>query len=197
MSRELAPSPKTPASRRKSTSPADLTVFSDTKDAERYVNLMKSLEREIPVWPPIDELLSSGQKLRTIQDLDSIAVRLQYGRPRTMRVERPEQVIEGWVLKRERSECMRHVIVPGITTKKQRKEAGVFSANGSTWIQQEFAPLLILLGEWRAIFVHQQHKATLHTEVKSQCVWEWDVQQDRWSLSELRCEEPSTSAKIH
>ena len=147
---------------------------------------MQNLERSIPVWPPIGELLSSGQKFRTIQDLDEIAVGLRCGRPRTLLVERREQIIDGWVLKRERSECMQHVIVPGITNRQQESQANVSPKNGPRWIQQEYAPLLVQLGEWRAIFVNQEHVVTLQTELKSQCTWTWDIQQDRWSLSELQ-----------
>jgi hypothetical protein len=158
-------------------------IFSKKEDADEYLKLMKTLEQSIPVWPPIDELVSCGHKFRTIQDLEVIALRLGYARPQTKLVDGTDDVVTGWVLKRERSECMEHVFVPGIT--KPGSLPG-FGLAGSRWIQQEFAPLLVQLGEWRAIFVDQEHIATVHTELKAHAVWSWDVQHDRWSLSELQ-----------
>jgi len=154
--------------------------FCDVDDAKIYVKAFAQLERVIPVWPPTAEMLYAGEKIKIVQDLDRIASRLGSPRPRTLPLTEAVPLHDGWVAKREHSHGMRHVILPSPGTKQR------IGRGAKRWFQQQFAPLLVQLGEWRAIFVHCQHMITIHARPTGDSGWTGGPQHDQWSLADLR-----------
>jgi hypothetical protein len=154
--------------------------FNNAEDARIYVEAFYELERVIPVWPPIAEMLYAGEKIQTVKDLDRIASGLGSSRPKTIPLTETAPLLEGWVAKREYSNGMKHVILPSRSLKER------IGQGEKRWFQQQFAPLLIQLGEWRAVFVHCRHMVTLHTRPKGDSGWTGVSQNDRWSLADLR-----------
>jgi hypothetical protein len=158
--------------------------FCNVGDAKVYMKALTRLEQAIPVWPPTAEMLYAGEKMKIVQDLDLIASRSGSSRPTTLPLTETAPLLEGWVAKREHSDGMRHVLLPGRGRGINIKQRIRQSERG--WLQQQFAPLLIQLGEWRAIFVHCQHMVTIHTRPKGDSGWTSGPQHDRWSLADLR-----------
>jgi hypothetical protein len=154
--------------------------FCDVEDAKIYVKALDQLERVIPVWPPTAEMLYAGEKMKIVEDLDRIASGLGSSRPKTIPLNEIAPLHEGWVAKREHSDGMRHVILPSWGIKERIWQGE------KRWFQQQFAPLLIQLGEWRAIFVHCRHMVTIHARPKGDSGWTGTPQHDLWSLADIR-----------
>lgn len=129
---------------------------------QKYLSRLQILESIVPVWPPSKEILRASNKFNVIVDLDQIASRtVNSPRPLTTRLSRTDlsQSFEGWILKREGSDCNRHVFLPGrVDPSNLPPDRGHFR-----WLKQSYVPTLRQLGEWRIILVDCQPLWVVHT----------------------------------
>ncbi|KAG1771569.1 hypothetical protein EV702DRAFT_1048922 [Suillus placidus] len=126
------------------------------------VDPRQMLESIVPVWPPSREILRASIKFNVIVNLDQIATRMVNSpRPRTTLLSRNNvsQSFEGWILKREGSDCNRHVLLPGkVDPLNLPPDCGHFR-----WLKQSYVPTLRKLGEWRIILVDCLPLWVVHT----------------------------------
>lgn len=153
---------------------------------------MGTISKEIPVWPPIEEMIAST-KWAVIQHLDHIAENITNTvRPKTKILQIPVALpLENVVIKRERSDTCRHCLFPqhikNMSAKKLNEYLNKNSIDDCYWLHQEFVPLLRQFGEWRVYFIGGQLSFTLLTEVTPKGVF--SIRQgDCWTLEELTCD---------
>ena len=129
---------------------------------QQYLCRLQMLESTVPVWPPSREMLHASRKFNVITDLDQIASRtINSPRPLTTILSRADvsQSFEGCILKREGSDCARHVLLPGgVDPSNLPSDLGHFR-----WLKQSYVPSLQKLGEWRMILVDCQPLWVVHT----------------------------------
>ncbi|KAG2362865.1 hypothetical protein BDR07DRAFT_1484225 [Suillus spraguei] len=129
---------------------------------QQYLSGLQILESIVPVWPPSQEMLHGSRKFNVINDLDQIASRMANSpRPQTTILSRTDisQSFEGWILKREGSDCNRHVLLPGqVDPLNLPPDRGQFR-----WLKQSYVPALRTLGEWRIVLVDCQPVFVVHT----------------------------------
>ncbi|KAG2081868.1 hypothetical protein BD769DRAFT_1683594 [Suillus cothurnatus] len=120
------------------------------------------LESIVPVWPPSKEIRHASMKLNVIVDLDQIASRMVNSpRPVTTLLSHTDvsQSFDNWILKREGSDCNRHVLLPErVDPLNLPPDRGRFR-----WLKQSYVPTLQKLGEWRIILVDCQPLWVVHT----------------------------------
>ncbi|KAG2088842.1 uncharacterized protein F5147DRAFT_780850 [Suillus discolor] len=116
----------------------------------------------MPVWPPSREVLRASRKFNVIMDLDQIATRMVNSpRPLTTILSHTNvsQSFEGFILKREGSDCTRHVLLPDrVDPLNLPPDLGHFR-----WLKQSYVPTLQQLGEWRMILVDCKPLYVIHT----------------------------------
>ncbi|KAG1838461.1 hypothetical protein DFJ58DRAFT_733834 [Suillus subalutaceus] len=129
---------------------------------QQYIYGLQMLESIVPVWPPSREILRASIKFNVIINLDQIASRMVNSpRPRTTLLSRNDvsQSFAGWILKREGSDCNRHVLLPGkVDPLNLPPDCGHFR-----WLKQSYVPTLRKLGEWRIILVDCLPLWVVHT----------------------------------
>jgi hypothetical protein len=166
--------------------------FKTERDIARYTDHMIGLSQKLPVWPPVEEILAAT-KWNLIQTLDTIAANVTHTiRPRTTILETPVtslESLEGFIVKRERSDCSRHFVSPqgiqkmGLTG--LNKWLRRYWVDGASWLKQEYVPQLATLGEWRVYIIDRKISFTLLTEwIRGKVVC--TPQTDIWTLQELR-----------
>lgn len=128
----------------------------------RYLCGLQMLESIMPVWPPSREMLHASIKFNVIVNLDQISSGMVNSpRPQTTLLSRADasQSFEGWILKREGSDCNRHVLLPGkVDPFNLPLDKGHFR-----WLKQSYVPTLQKLGEWRIVLVDCQPLWVVHT----------------------------------
>jgi hypothetical protein len=129
---------------------------------QRYLCGLQILESIMPVWPPSREVLRASRKFNVIMDLDQIATRtVNSPRPLTtiLSHNNTSQSFEDFVLKREGSDCTRHVLLPdSVDPLNLPPDLGHFR-----WLKQSYVPALQRLGEWRMILVDCKPLYVIHT----------------------------------
>ncbi|KAG2335749.1 hypothetical protein BDR05DRAFT_971466 [Suillus weaverae] len=129
---------------------------------QQYLCGLQTLESIVPVWPPSREILHASIKFNVIVNLDQIAARMVNSpRPQTTPLSRNDvsQSFEGWILKREGSDCNRHVLLPGkVDPLNLPRDCGHFR-----WLKQSYVPTLRKLGEWRIMLVDCLPLWVVHT----------------------------------
>jgi hypothetical protein len=116
------------------------------------------LDRHIPLWPPIDEILATSKKMCMIRLLDKIAANITHtARPITNPICLPlESVPQCVVLKREVSDNAAHVFLPAEIGRMTLKSLNLKlnrMGNGFQWFSQTYVPFVRQFGEWRVYFV--------------------------------------------
>ena len=136
-------------------------LFPSDADIDRFSLLMWYMAQQLPVWPPIKEILRSRFKYTVITDLDSIAQDItRTARPKTWLLsdEWIPVISSGemgrYVLKREGSDCSNHVLRPSDIANLSPFRLLQMSTEGPfRWFIQEFVPALKHVGEWHVLIV--------------------------------------------
>ncbi|KAG2126333.1 uncharacterized protein EDB93DRAFT_1064493, partial [Suillus bovinus] len=128
----------------------------------QYIKRLQMLESILPVWPPSQEMLFASKKFNVIKTLDEIARNTTNSpRPQTEILSRTNrsQSFEGFVLKREGSDCTRHIFLPGtIDSFNLPRDKG-----GFRWLKQSYVPALRHVGEFRVIVLDCRPLWVIHT----------------------------------
>ncbi|KAG1853983.1 hypothetical protein F4604DRAFT_1932952 [Suillus subluteus] len=103
---------------------------------QQYIYGLQMLESIVPVWPPSREILRASIPRTTLLSRNDVS-----------------QSFAGWILKREGSDCNRHVLLPGkVDPLNLPLDCGHFR-----WLKQSYVPTLRKLGEWQQelVFLHR------------------------------------------
>jgi len=164
--------------------------FSASYSKETYITDVLTLAGEVPVWPPVAEMLHYGKKIDTIKRLDIIAANItRTARPVTTLLTPGQHIPPSSVLKREYSDEGRHVqflhkSTPPIDSQQR-------------WMVQERVELLLQLGEIRVFIVEYDilyrmlTTPTLKTNRKNKKSvtltgsWSWSPYERPYSLSHI------------
>ncbi|KAG2048920.1 hypothetical protein BDR06DRAFT_1012566 [Suillus hirtellus] len=128
----------------------------------RYIERLQMLESILPVWPPSQEMLFASKKFNVIKTLDEIAGNTTNSpRPQTEILSHTNrsQSFEGFVLKREGSDCTRHIFLPGTIDSSNLPR----DKKGFRWLKQSYVPALRHVGEWRVIVLDCRPLWVIHT----------------------------------
>jgi hypothetical protein len=119
---------------------------------------MRSLSEVLPVWPPVREQTDAVRKCILVRKLDDIAEQTQRKRPYSCQLTATNPPTDGWkkrlwVLKRERSSCAEHVMLPNVETPLNEETRATRLLDRYQWLVQEYMPLLKEVGEWRVVVI--------------------------------------------
>ena len=119
---------------------------------------MRSLSEVLPVWPPVREQTDAVRKCILVRKLDDIAEQTQRKRPYSCQLTATNPPTDKWtqqllVLKRERSSCAEHVMLPNVETPLDEDTRATCLLDPYPWLVQEYMPLLREVGEWRVIVI--------------------------------------------
>jgi hypothetical protein len=165
--------------------------FRSSTEVDFYFKAMTYLGTQLAVWPPVEELVRASRKMNVIQDLDFVAREVTRTiRPVTNLLSDAPSIERETFLKREGSDCARHVYNPRRAAEiSPEKLSLMVSVYDYRWIKQQYVPELATVGEWRIIIINRRILHVINTTYRQldrkPFAMEASIRTDGYSLEEM------------